>query len=73
MFFSMKFDRRCKKTRGAYYCGMRQRISTTKKLTFFVGEIYTKYNDVVCANNFGRDQKKHAKIIPKCISSNKNQ
>ena len=44
-----------------------------KKLVFFVGEMYTKYNDVVCANNFGRDQKKHAKLIPKCISSNKNQ
>ena len=57
MFFSMKFDRRCKKTRGAYYCGMRQRISTTRKLTFFVGEVYTNYNDVVCANHFRRDKK----------------
>ena len=64
MFFSMKFDRRCKKTRGAYYCGMRQRISTTKKLTFFVGEIYTKYNDVVCANHFRRDKKKTCKNDP---------
>ena len=45
----------------------------TKNTQFLASEIYAKYNDVVCANQTLPDKTNDAKIISKCISSNKNQ
>ena len=55
----MKFDRRCKKNTRRILLWYAPTHFNNKKLTFFVGEIYTKYNDVVCANHFRRDKKKN--------------